>query len=299
MWCDGSDAVRPAKVTADGELYSSPAGCASGRAPERRGAARRGSIGAVGPAEQRREQLTQVFRRARVCERCPQLVATRTQVVFGAGNADADLMFIGEAPGRDEDQQGIPFVGRSGKLLNQLLGEIGLNREDVFIANVLKCRPPDNRNPAPVEIANCREYLEAQLDLIAPKVVCTLGNFSTKLIRDSPEGITRLRGKPEIVTIGPRRVRLLPLLHPAAALYTPSNVDLLRQDMALVHELLAMEEPVQPEGMGVVEAEAEAEVAEAVEEAAVRPDAGEAAPREALPPPEAPAPVADDQLGLF
>jgi DNA polymerase len=268
-------------VTACGEWYSPAGRIAIFLA--------RGSIARVLTADERRDRLTEVYRTARGCERCAPLVATRTQVVFGAGNADADLMFIGEAPGRDEDLQGVPFVGRSGKLLTQLLEEIGLRRDDVFIANVLKCRPPDNRNPAPAEIANCREYLEAQLDLIRPKVVCTLGNFSTKLIRDSPEGITRLRGKPEVVTIGPRRVRLLPLLHPAAALYTPSNVELLRQDMALVHELLAMDEPVQPE----VAVEEVAEVVEEVAAASAPPVSDE------LPPAEAPPPAPDDQLGLF
>jgi uracil-DNA glycosylase family 4 len=243
----------------------------------------------VPTAEERRQQLTEVFHRARGCERCPQLVATRTQVVFGAGNANADLMFIGEAPGRDEDAQGVPFVGRSGKLLTSLLEGIGLAREDVFIANVLKCRPPDNRNPAPGEIANCREYLERQLELIEPKVVCTLGNFSTKLIRDSPEGITKLRGTPEVVQIGPRRVRLLPLLHPAAALYTPANIELLRADIALLPGLLAMDAPEQPEPE-VVEA---LEVLEAVEEAQAPP-----AP-DVLPPSEGTAPTPPDQTSLF
>lgn len=240
--------------------------------------------------DQRREQLTAVFRRARVCERCPELVATRTQVVFGAGNANADLMFIGEAPGRDEDQNGVPFVGRSGQLLTGLLEEIGLKREDVFIANVLKCRPPDNRNPAPREIANCREYLEAQLALIQPRVVCTLGNFSTKLIRDRPDGITKVRGTPEVITIGERSVRLLPLLHPAAALYTRSNIELLRADIGLIPGLLALDPPAQP----------------ALPEPVAAPDpvADAEPPVAPASPPPAPglmpeAPLEKDQLGLF
>ena len=197
-------------------------------------------------AVERREALKEVYSRARVCTRCPELAQTRTQVVFGAGDADADLMFVGEAPGRHEDEQGVPFVGQAGKLLEQLLNEIGMQREDVFIANVLKCRPPGNRDPQPVEISNCRDYLFEQLDLIQPTVVATLGNFSTKLLRDDPTGITRLRGTPEIRQIGPRVVRLFPLFHPAAALYTRSNVDVLREDFAKLPALLAEGPPPQP-----------------------------------------------------
>ncbi len=194
----------------------------------------------------RREALKEVFHQAKGCPRCPQLVATRTQVVFGAGNADADLMFVGEAPGASEDQVGLPFVGQAGKLLDRLLAEVGLVRGDVFVANVLKCRPPGNRNPLPEEIANCQEYLFRQLELIQPKVVCTLGNFATKLLRGDPTGITRLRGRDEVRVIGPRAVRLLPLFHPAAALYQASNVELLREDFRRIPELLAMEVPAQP-----------------------------------------------------
>ena len=128
---------------------------------------------------------------------CP-LIDTRTKLVFGAGNANADLMFVGEAPGANEDKQGVPFVGQAGRLLDTLLGEIGLSRADVFVANVLKCRPPGNRDPLPQEIDNCRQYLFRQLELIEPKVVCTLGNFATKLLREEMTGITPLHGREEL-----------------------------------------------------------------------------------------------------
>src|SRR4051812_13790514 len=172
-------------------------------------------------ADERREELKAVFQIAKDCTRCPQLAAERTTVVFGSGNADADLMFVGEAPGANEDKIGLPFVGAAGKLLDKLLGEIGMERGDVFIANVLKCRPPGNRDPLPTEIESCQAYLFRQLALIEPRVVCTLGNFSTKLLRGDPTGITRLHGQPEIRVIGTRAVRLYPIYHPAAALYTP------------------------------------------------------------------------------
>src|SRR6266704_1943197 len=155
------------------------------------------------PAE-RREALKELFNRARACTRCSELAATRRTVVFGAGDADADLMFVGEAPGASEDEQGLPFVGRAGKLLDQLLAEIGMERKEVFVCNTLKCRPPGNRDPLPVEIENCREYLLRQVELIEPKVICTLGNFSTKLLRGDPTGITRLHGRPEVLVLGSR-----------------------------------------------------------------------------------------------
>ncbi len=197
------------------------------------------------PAE-RRAALKEVWEQARGCPRCPELVATRKTVVFGAGNADADLMFVGEAPGATEDEQGVPFVGRAGKLLEQLLEEIGLARSEVFICNVLKCRPPNNRDPLPVEIANCKEYLHRQVELIEPTVICTLGNFSTKLLRGDPTGITRLHGQPEVLTLGRRAVRLYPIFHPAAALYTPRTLQTLREDFLRLPELLALGAPEQP-----------------------------------------------------
>jgi uracil-DNA glycosylase len=203
-------------------------------------------VGVTLTKDERREALKNVFHEARDCRRCPQLAATRNTVVFGSGNADADLMFVGEAPGKNEDEQGLPFVGQAGRLLDRLLGEIGLQRTDVFICNVLKCRPPGNRDPHPVEIENCQDYLMRQVELIEPRVICTLGNFSTKLLRGDPTGITRLHGRPEVRLVGSRAVRLYPIFHPAAALYTPANVELLRADFLRLPELLAMEPPPQP-----------------------------------------------------
>ena len=197
------------------------------------------------PAE-RREALKELFNRARTCTRCSELAATRRTVVFGAGNADADLMFVGEAPGASEDEQGLPFVGRAGRLLDQLLEEIALQRSSVWICNVLKCRPPGNRDPQPIEIENCQEYLLGQVELIEPTVICTLGNFSTKLLRGDPTGITRLHGRPEVLTLGSRAVRLYPIYHPAAALYTPRMLQTLREDFARIPELLALGAPEQP-----------------------------------------------------
>jgi DNA polymerase len=199
----------------------------------------------VRSAAERRELLKAVYEEARGCVRCP-LHQTRNTVVFGAGNADADLMFIGEAPGANEDRIGLPFVGQAGKLLDKLLGEIGLERADVFIANVLKCRPPDNRDPHPNEIESCQGYLRSQVELIEPVVICTLGNFSTKLLREDTTGISRLHGREEVRAIGPRTVRLYPLFHPAAALYTPSTLEALRADFQRIPEILALGAPEQP-----------------------------------------------------
>jgi len=194
----------------------------------------------------RRERLKAVYEEARGCVRCP-LHRTRTQVVFGSGNADAGVMFIGEAPGANEDKQGLPFVGQAGKLLDKLLAEIELERADVFIANVLKCRPPGNRDPQPNEIESCRSYLESQVELIEPDIICTLGNFATKLLRGDPTGISRLHGQVEERKLGPRAIRLYPLYHPAAALYTPATLEALRADFQRIPELLALGPLAQPE----------------------------------------------------
>ena len=176
------------------------------------------------------------------CTRCP-LAATRTQVVFGSGDPHADLMFVGEAPGFHEDQSGIPFVGQAGKLLDRLLGGIGLSRTDVFVVNVLKCRPPGNRDPHPEEIEACESHLFRQIELIRPKLVATLGNFATKLLSGKPAGITRVHGVAQQVVLGGNEVTLYPIFHPAAALYTPSMQTVLEQDFARIPELLGHEAP--------------------------------------------------------
>jgi DNA polymerase len=190
----------------------------------------------------RRETLAAYATGTSGCTKC-RLAAGRTQVVFGVGDANADLMFVGEAPGFHEDKQGYPFVGQAGKLLDQLLGGIGLSRDQVYIANVLKCRPPGNRDPQPDEIEACEPHLFRQLELIRPKVVGTLGNFATKLLSGKSYGITRVHGRPQETTLGGRGVTLYPLYHPAAALYTPAMLRTLEDDFARIPGLLA-EEPV-------------------------------------------------------
>ncbi len=158
--------------------------------------------------EERRDALKLVYESARGCAKCPEFVATRTQVVF--------------------------------------VGEVGLERGDVFITNVLLCRPPGNRDPNPVEIDNCQDYLMRELELIEPSVVCTLGNFATKLLRGDTTGITRVHGQAEIRVIGTRAVQLYPLYHPAAALYTPRMLEVLREDFGRIPALLAQGAPDQP-----------------------------------------------------
>ncbi|CAN5410881.1 type-4 uracil-DNA glycosylase [soil metagenome] len=194
----------------------------------------------------RRELLVEVYERAAKCTLCA-LSETRNKVVFGAGDANADLMFVGEGPGAEEDKSGLPFVGRAGALLNELLVEIGLSREQVFIANTVKCRPPGNRDPLPVEIETCSPYLHSQVELIQPKVIATLGNFATKLLTASQTGITRVHGEPQEHTLGARRVTIFPLFHPAAALRTPALRETLREDFKRLQGLLEQAAPAQSE----------------------------------------------------
>jgi DNA polymerase len=177
------------------------------------------------------------------CSGCA-LGPTRTKAVFGEGDPGADLMFVGEAPGYHEDQQGRPFVGQAGRLLEQLLASIGMTREQVYIANVLKSRPPNNRDPRPEEIEACRPYLFRQIEIIKPKVICTLGNFATKLLTGDPTGITRVHGQPRATEIAGHPLYLYPIFHPAAALYTPAMRATLEEDIARLPQLLAHAAPV-------------------------------------------------------
>ena len=221
------------------------------------------------------------------CTLC-DLHATRTRGVPGEGDSGSDLMFVGEAPGYHEDQQGRPFVGQAGKLLEQLLAGIGLTREQVFIANVLKSRPPNNRDPRPEEIAACQPYLWRQIELIRPRVICTLGNFATKLLSGDPAGITRVHGRPQPMQVGGHSLYLFPIFHPAAALYTPAMLATLKEDFLRLPELLQSaapgEEPAAPSGST----------------AGTQPAAASAPAPESAPSPAASARVGEaEQLGLF
>jgi uracil-DNA glycosylase len=210
-----------------------------------------------------REPLDAYAAATATCTRC-RLAQGRTQVVFGAGNPHADVMFVGEAPGFHEDKQGIPFVGQAGKLLDRLLAGVDLRREDVYIANVLKCRPPGNRDPQPDEIESCEPHLFRQIELIEPKVIATLGNFATKLLSGRPLGITRVHGQEQPLTIAGRSVLLYPLYHPAAALYTPAMLKVLEADFARLPELTGRR--VQPVPVAATEPEPEPAVAAPAEQ---------------------------------
>ena len=228
------------------------------------------------------------------CTRCA-LHETRTQAVFGEGDPSADLMFVGEAPGYHEDQQGKPFVGQAGKLLEQLLATIGLTRSQVFIANVLKSRPPGNRDPQPEEIAACEPYLLRQIELIAPRVICTLGNFATKLLSGSQTGITRVHGVPQRTTLGGRQVYLYPVFHPAAALYTPANLSALKEDVLRLPEVLAL--PLDDDAGKAGALATAARVDPAPVEAPAPAETTPSTPPTSSSPPAAPGPAG--QLGLF
>lgn len=168
------------------------------------------------------------------CQLCP-LGQTRTKLVFGVGNPRARVLFIGEGPGRNEDAQGEPFVGAAGKKLNSLLSEAGLEREDIYIANVLKCRPPGNRNPKPEEIEACSPFLREQIRSIWPDVIVCLGNFATQFVLKTDQGVTKLRGK--MYDAG--HFKVLPTFHPAATIYHPDWLELLAADMRMLGEWLA------------------------------------------------------------
>jgi DNA polymerase len=169
------------------------------------------------------------------CTRCPLHALGRRQVVFGTGNANADLMFVGEAPGADEDVQGEPFVGRAGQLLTKIIEAIGLVRADVYIANVIKCRPPGNRNPEPVEVATCEPFLSTQIDIIRPKVIVALGTFAAHALLKSDVPISRLRGRVHDFRGG---IKLVPTFHPAFLLRSPDRKRDVWEDMKKVRALL-------------------------------------------------------------
>jgi uracil-DNA glycosylase len=169
------------------------------------------------------------------CTRCKLHAQGRTQIVFGVGSPDADLMFVGEAPGSDEDIQGIPFVGRAGQLLTKIIEAIGLKRDEVYIANVIKCRPPGNRNPEPDEVAMCEPFLFKQIDVIKPKVIVALGKFGAQTLLRTLDPISRLRGR----VYDYRGAKLIPTFHPAYLLRNPASKREVWEDMKLVRRLLS------------------------------------------------------------
>lgn len=184
--------------------------------------------------EKIKEKMIALRDQALKCTKCQELSSTRTHVVFGSGNIRADLMFVGEAPGRDEDQQGLPFVGRAGQLLTKIIESIGLERKHVFIANTLKCRPPKNRPPKPDEIENCNHFLMEQIKMIQPKIICALGKFAAQTVLNSETPISRLRGKFHDFN----GIPLMPTYHPAYLLRNPSEKKTVWADMKLIRDEL-------------------------------------------------------------
>jgi len=171
------------------------------------------------------QQLKQEYQN---CQRCPVLCKSRTKVVFGSGNQNAKVLFIGEAPGKEEDRQGIPFCGMSGKVLEELLASISLTRDEVFITNTILCRPENNRNPAKDEVENCRQRLDTLIEILKPKVIVTIGNFATERILGKA-GVTKLHGKVHALVFQQREIKVIPVIHPANLLYNGRNPELLQQ----------------------------------------------------------------------
>lgn len=172
------------------------------------------------------------------CRRC-KLAPSRTQIVFGVGNPRAELVFVGEAPGAEEDAQGVPFVGAAGQLLTRIIEAMGLRRDDVYIANIIKCRPPGNRNPQPDEIASCEPFLIGQLDIIAPKVICALGTFAAQTLLKTKDPISRLRGRWHAY----QGIPLMPTFHPAYLLRNPGEKKVVWADVRLVMAKLGVPSP--------------------------------------------------------
>jgi uracil-DNA glycosylase family 4 len=182
------------------------------------------------------------------CQRCKLAKLGRSQVVFGVGNPRASIMFVGEAPGFYEDQQGEPFVGAAGKLLNELLQSAGLSRSEIYIANVIKCRPPNNRDPEPDEVETCKPFLMQQIEIIQPTVVCTLGNWATRTLLEKNVGITKVRGQ----AIRGEKFVIFPLLHPAAALHQGNLREPLEEDFRKLKTYLdQLNAPAPPAGSAV------------------------------------------------
>jgi uracil-DNA glycosylase family 4 len=221
----------------------------------------------------------------RDCSDC-ELHQGRTQVVFGVGSPEARLMFVGEGPGFHEDKQGEPFVGQAGKFLSELLGSIGLTRGDVYIANVVKCRPPENRDPAPAEIEACSPKLMEQIAVIRPRVICTLGRFATKLLAETELSMTAIHGKAKEKELAGVSTIIFPVFHPAAALYNPANRQVLQDDFAKLRRLLER-------GMASVSA------GSVVEEKSVDNTTGDAAPSQVAPSQVAPPQVAPPQVAEY
>lgn len=184
--------------------------------------------------------LEQLKKQYHNCTKCPELVKSRTQVVFGAGKKKAQILFIGEAPGANEDKQGIPFCGMSGQVLEQLLKSVNLNREDVFITNTVLCRPLNNRNPKKEEVENCRERLDELIRIMQPKVIVTIGNFATERILGW-SGIKSIRGKIYPLILNHQPVKVVPMIHPASYLYSGRNphlFELMKKDFRTIAELV-------------------------------------------------------------
>lgn len=215
-----------------GEAIAAGADAAAGASADARESAAAG-VTAASPADMDWERLEAAVSSCTFCD----LHRTRTQTVFGVGRRDADLMIIGEAPGADEDRQGEPFVGRAGKLLNAMLRAIGLDRKDVYIANILKCRPPNNRDPQPAETARCTPYLERQISLVAPRALLAVGRIAAQHLLQSDQAIGRLRGK--TLSFGPERIPLVVTYHPAYLLRSPQAKAKAWQDLCLVRRLIS------------------------------------------------------------
>jgi len=190
------------------------------------------SIARIDDRESGGDPLTILGQETCNCQKCG-LAKTRASVVFGSGNTNADLMFIGEAPGAEEDRQGVPFVGSAGQLLTRMIEAMGLTREDVYITNIIKCRPPNNRDPKPDEIDECQPYLLQQIDLIAPVVICTLGRFAAQALLQTTESMGRLRGK----IFEYQGAKLVPTYHPAALLRNAHWKRPAWEDLKLVRKL--------------------------------------------------------------